>query len=585
MTHFFSTLANTRLAPTVAPGASSTHASAGVGWSLLAVGFAVPWLIPVHSDPWPTLYGEVAAGLAVVPLAMWVTARHARMKFDLLALGFAMAALIPLLQAAAGMFAFPSEALVVCFYMLGCAMSVAVARSCEARAPGRLPDTLFAGFVIAALVSTALALAQWLQFEWAPLMAPISTGNRAMANVGQANELSTLLLWGLVGLWWAYTRQRIGGGTAWCAAALVLVGLASTQSRTGWLGIALLLAVAWISPASLGTAKHRPALIGLALWFTVLTLSWTTATKFIGAGGADSLAGRLRSGLRPEIWSMMIDGLGHRPWLGYGWNQGRLVQVDLLPRYADLKMSVQHAHSIVLDLMVWNGVPLGLLIVVLLGLWLWRQVRRAATSEQVLILLAINVFVLHALLELPHCKAFFLVPVALMMGILNERSALFAPARVPRRASLAVVLALGAVLVLMWKDYQAIELGLQSQRLHAARIGVRPPPPPPKIHVLNSLQAPLLNLSIVPRQGMPASEIERLRLTARRYPIETALLRYAKAAALNGQPLAAQEALRQSCMLFTPGYCDRLQVAWREFAGEHQEVEPVPFPYLDPKIH
>ena len=80
------------------------------------------------------------------------------------------------------------------------------------------------------------------------------------------------------------------------------------------------------------------------------------------------------------------------------------------------------------------------------------------------------------------------------------------------------------------------------------------------------------------------SEIERLRLTARRYPIETALLRYAKAAALNGQPLAAQEALRQSCLLFTSGYCDKLEVAWREFAGEHQEVEPVPFPRLGPDI-
>jgi hypothetical protein len=415
-------------------------------------------------------------------------------------------------------------------------------------------------------------------------MAPISTGNRPMANIGQANELSSLLLWGVVGLWWAYARQRIGGPVAWCATAFVLIGIASTQSRMGWLGIALLLAVAWVSPASLGTAKHRPALIGLGLWFTMLTLGWTMATKFIGAGGADSLAGRLRPGLRPEIWSMMIDGIGYRPWLGYGWNQSRLVQVDVLPRYADLKMGFQHAHSFVLDLIVWNGVPLGLLIVVLLGLWLWRQMRRAASAEQILVLLAIGIFILHALLELPHCKAFFLVPVALMMGVLNARSALFAPVRLPRQASLAVVLALGAVLLLMWKDYQAIELDLRSQRLRAARIGTRPPSPPPEIHVLTGLQAPLLNLRIVPRPGMPTSEIERLRLTARRYPIETALLRYAKAAALNGQPLAAQEALRQSCLLFTSGYCDKLEVAWREFAGEHQEVEPVPFPRLGPDI-
>ena len=84
--------------------ASSTrNASTGLGWSLLAIGFAVPWLIPVHSSPWATLYSEVAAGLAVLPLALWIAIRRARMEFDLLALGFAAAALIPLLQAAAGM--------------------------------------------------------------------------------------------------------------------------------------------------------------------------------------------------------------------------------------------------------------------------------------------------------------------------------------------------------------------------------------------------------------------------------------------------------------------------------------------------
>jgi len=564
------------------PKARSTRSpSTGVGWSLLAFGFALPWLIPVHSYPWPTLYSEVAAGLAVLPLALWMVMRRARMDFDLLSLGFAAAALIPLLQAAGGMFAFPAEAPLISVYLLGCAVSVAVARSCEALAPGRLPDALFAGFVIAALASTALALAQWLLLDWGPLMAPISTGTRPMANVGQANELSTLLLWGLIGLWWAHTRQRISGRVAVFAAATLLLGVASTQSRTGWLGIALLLAFAWLSPASLGTAKHRPAFVGLGLWFAVLALGWTFATDFIGAGGADSLGSRLSSGRRPEIWSLMVDGVLHRPWLGYGWNQGRLVQIDELPQYADLKIGIQHAHNLVLDLMVWNGVPLGLAIAGLLGLWFWWQVRRAASAEQILMLLAIGTFTLHALLELPHCKAFFLVPVALMMGILNARSSLVAPARLPRAVSTALVVALGCVLLLAWKEYRAIELDVQSERLRAARIGVRAPPPAPEIHVLNGLQAALVNLRIEPRKGMPASEIERLRLTARRYPVENALLRYAKAASLNGQPLAAQDALRQSCLLFSRAYCDKLRVAWGEFASEHPGVESVPFPRLD----
>lgn len=50
---------------------SKRNTSTGVCWSLLAFGFALPWLVPVHSYPWPTLYNEVAAGLALLPLALW----------------------------------------------------------------------------------------------------------------------------------------------------------------------------------------------------------------------------------------------------------------------------------------------------------------------------------------------------------------------------------------------------------------------------------------------------------------------------------------------------------------------------------
>jgi hypothetical protein len=79
---------------------------------------------------------------------------------------------------------------------------------------------------------------------------------------------------------------------------------------------------------------------------------------------------------------------------------------------------------------------------------------------------------------------------------------------------------------------------------------------------------------------MPESEIERLRLTARRYPIEPALLRYAKAAALNERPAAAQEALLHSCQLFSRTYCDKLRTAWGEFASQHPGVDLAPFPLL-----
>jgi hypothetical protein len=551
----------------------------GLGWVLLAMCLSAPWLIPVHTEPWPTLYSEVAAGLVAVPLAVWVLgARRGRLELDALVIGFALAALVPLLQAACGLFLFSAEAPVVSLYLVGLALAVAVARRSEDDAPGRLPDALFAGLVIASLVSTGLALAQWLQLDWGPLLAASPGGGRPVANVGQSNELSTLLVWGLVGLWWAHLHRRIGDVVSVLAAAILLVGVASTQSRTGWLAVGLLLITAVVSPAPLDSAKHRAAFMALGFWFLLLVLGWPAATELVEGGEALSLDSRLSAAARPEIWAMMIDGIRHRPWFGYGWNQGRLVQLGELPNYADLKIGVQHAHNLVLDLMVWNGVPLGLGFAALLGAWFWWQLRRATTAAQALLLLGLGTFMLHCMLELPHCKAFFLLPAALMMGTLNARSALPVMLRVPRAAAALGVVVLAGAMVLMWVEYRRIEIDLQAYRMRAARIGHLQVPPAPDVHVLSALQSALVNLRIEPRAGMDVEELERLRLTAIRYPIESALFRYAKAAALNGQPRAAQESLSRYCLLFPRKRCDVARSEWGEFVSEHPEIGPVPFP-------
>ncbi len=559
----------------------SKNEATGLGWILLALSLSAPWLLPVHTEPWPTLYSEILAGLAVVPIAAWALALHrGSLELDALSIGFALTALVPLLQAVCGLFIFPAEAPVVSLYLVGFALTVAVARRTEELAPGRLPDALFAGLFIAALVSTALALAQWIRLDWGPLLAAIPAGNRSVANVGQANELATLLVWGLVGLWWAHLHGRIGGVLTVLAAATVLVGVASTQSRTSWLAVGLLLVTALYSPGPLGSARHRGAFICLGLWFAVLVLGWPAATRLVEGGVALTFDQQLSTGLRPKIWAMMIDGIVHKPWFGYGWNQGRMVQLGELPNYADLKIGVQHAHNLLLDLMVWNGVPLGLGLATLLGAWFWWQLRRATTAAQIILLLALSTFMLHCLLELPHCKAFFLVPAALMMGSLNARSALPGMFRLPRAFAALILCLLTATLALAWGDYRKIEVDLQSYRMRAARIGFLPEPPPPDIRVLRALQTALFDLRIKPRANMNSDELERLRLVSTRYPIESALFRYAKAAALNGQPSAAQLSLRRWCLLFSEEQCDVARSAWDEFMTEHPEIGVVPFPAI-----
>jgi hypothetical protein len=336
-----------------------------------------------------------------------------------------------------------------------------------------------------------------------------------------------------------------------------------------------------VSPAPLKSAQYRPAFIGLGFWFTLLVWVWPAATQVINGDNALSLDAQLSTGQRPEIWAMMLDGIAHRPWFGYGWNQGRLVQLAELPKYADLQIGVQHAHNVVLDLLVWNGIPLGLVLTGLLAGWFWWQLKRAVTASQILLLLALTTFMLHAMLELPHCKAFFLVPVALMMGTLNAQSSLPVLFHLPRLMAIGIATTLAGTLVLTWMDYRNIEVDLRAYEMRTAWPGISPAPPKPDIYVLKALQFALATPRSELRQGMSTEELEYLRRLVSRYPIESALFRYARAAALNGQPEAAQETLTRWCQLFSKDRCKVARTAWSEFLAEHPEAKPVTFPNID----
>lgn len=550
-------------------------------WVLLALGLSFPWLIPVHTEPLTTLYSEVAAGLAVVPLAFWSITRHGNhIEIDAAVMGFILCASIPLLQALFGLYLFPTESYLVSFYLIGLAVAMSLARLAETTTPGRLPETIFASLIIASIVSTGLALAQWTHRDWGILLGAIPRGTRTVANVGQPNELSSLLTWGLISLWWAYLHRHIRGLVATFAAATLLIGIASTGSRTGWLGLSIIYCVALLAPNALDRPNQKRVFSLLGLWFLFLLLVWPTATQLINGAEPSSVSARLSTtGLRPKIWSMMIDGIFHRPWFGYGWNQGRMVQLLELPNHADINVGVQHAHNLLLDLMVWNGLPLGLAIVASLCTWFYWQFRRVQSVTQIMLLLTLVTFLIHTMLELPHCKSFFLVPVAMIMGVLNTQSSLPGLLQIPRLITVPVAALTTTCLLLTWVEYRLIEQDIQTYRITSARIRSLNPSPPPNIFILHGLQSALVSLRTEPREKMPADELEKLRLASTRYPTESALFRYAKAAFLNNRPEEVEISLSRLCQLFGKKRCDIMKPAWARFLDEHPGITPVMFPY------
>ena len=270
------------------------------------------------------------------------------------------------------------------------------------------------------MVSLGVALYQWFGLDWLGWLVVLApTNGRAIANLAQPNHLATLLVWGLLATWWAYVHRLARAPVVLVAAAMLLFGVAMTQSRTGAAEVLMLAAAAVVFRRPLATRGHAGALILLGAWFWIAFVGWAPLNDLLGRATAQTLEQRLAPGTRMLHWQLLIDAIAQRPWMGWGWNQVALAQFEMAPLHPASHEVIQYSHNLVLDLLVWNGIPIGVLACVASVSWFVWQVRLAQSAERVILLLAVATLLLHSMLELPHGYALFLLPAALMIGALH----------------------------------------------------------------------------------------------------------------------------------------------------------------------
>ena len=548
-------------------------------WTLWAVLTAIPWLLPTHSAPWPTFYEELLSAISVVPVGVCLLLVQRRWQVDVLALAILVAACIPCLQVAANLFPLPAEAPLISLYMLGFGVTVVVARHAEAVAPGRLIEALLAGLLIAALLSTGLALYQWLGGDaLGDFVEPMSGRDRPVANVAQPNNLATLLVWGLIATWWAHLRKRTGATGAILCSGFLLTGITLTQSRAGALQVVLIAAVAFVCRGRLRTARQAFAFAGLVLWWLVCIVALDPLTGALSDLVARPLLNTDSPRERTMLLITVLRAIGEHPWIGYGFYQNVPAHVAVANKYA-MHGLIANSHNIVLDFAIWCGLPLGLAITVGLCAWYRQAARRVFTAEQVLLLLALGTFCVHASLELPHVLAYFLVPVAVMMGTLSANLPLKRSIAVPRAAVAGALLLFTVTFVDLFAEYLRIEANLTDVRMRAAHIAGAPAPWDPHARLLGSLQSWVTTLQVAPDRGMTPEELDQLRRFVTRYPTSLGLLRYAEASALNARPGDARWAFGVLCSVHPESECEAAAHDWLILTAKGRpELAAVPLP-------
>ncbi|TAL72101.1 MAG: hypothetical protein EPN79_03565 [Burkholderiaceae bacterium] len=518
------------------------------------------WLVPNHYVPWLSAWSDAVAIVALfglLPCAALAARAAGRISWRLPAVAVLCWAVL-LGQLASGKILYAGDALMAALY-LGLWLAAVLAGAWLAGASikgstrqqmagsGDALDALAAAWLFAAIVSVGIALVQWTgAIHLGIYGADLPPGARPFANVGQPNHFCTLCFLGLCGLLWLQQRQRVRGAAFWLAAGFLLWGMAMSQSRTGWLQIALLVLWGLALHARAGLCITRAQLLTFASLFVAAVLLWPWACDVLMLSPGRPLADQMSAGVRLPYWWAMLDAVGRQPLWGYGWQQVGAAQQNVALAHPVLGTYFDHSHNLVLDLLLWNGIPLGGVIIVLLVWWFAAHIRACRDARAAWLLAAVGGVVTHAMLEYPLDYAYFLIPVGLAMGAIE----VFAPTgarllRVPRGVALGLALLLAVVFAGVASDYVKAEQNDRIQRFELAHIGTdRVHTPVPKLRLLTQLEAYLQIAHADLAPGMSPAQLEALRRAALRWGYPATLGRYALALALNGQPQAAARELQ-----------------------------------------
>lgn len=552
-------------------------------FGLVAMGVA--WLLPGHYFPWRSFQQETVAAIGALLLALAAVASPQPLRVPLprLALGAIALALVPVAQWWFGKVPYFADALLPSLYL--CAFGLTIAASAAlARADGeRFIGGIFAAITFAAFVSTGIGLVQWLRLGVQPLIENLGPGDRVFANFTQPNHLAALIGMALAAVTWLFETRRIGRWPAWLALWFLGFGLVMTEARVGWLIVAVV--VAWWG---IGRSKAalRSTLTGVAaavLPFIALTLLWAPLNASLDLTAITDVADRAQSvGGRRIIWSAMWDAALRQPLWGWGWMQVGAAQQAVALDHPPSFEWITYSHNILLDLLVWNGLIVGGIVIAAIVWWVSRRCIGCQDATTWSLLAAGGAVACHALVEFPHAYTYFLLPLAVLIGGIEGRRSIVrvgGDRSLPKWAFGTAAVVMAALLGTIWVEYLKIEEASGRASFKEAGYVTRGDDPlVPDVVLLDNQREFIWFRLTEAREGMPPGDVERLRQLNLRYMPPPAMLRFALAAGLNGKPDDARRNLQLICHMWRPEHCEQGRKSWEQLQARFPSLLTIKYP-------
>ncbi|MCB0132191.1 MAG: O-antigen ligase C-terminal domain-containing protein, partial [Caldilineaceae bacterium] len=400
-------------------------------WTLAgALLMALGWFLANTYPPWLSAWLEAAALASAVVFsgAAWHLARG-RLTPTTFTLSTPLVALTLLtlgslvLQCVAGVMLFTGDAMMVVAYLLAWMLAMHAGHVIAMASTPHNLDVFWFTLLVSAIAAIGLALVQWLNVSGLGIFVlDMRAGGRPYANLGQPNNFCTLCFLGCAGALYFYERGKLCGAAFWFVWSWLCFGMALSQSRTGWLQMASLVVGLWWAGRKISLRMGGVKIFSLGASFAVLVLILPELAHALGITVGRTLGEQMHGGVRMQYWLSMLHAVTQRPWLGYGWLQTGLAQQ--LEASSNLHRGIfDFAHNIVLDVVLWTGLPLGLIIVLCSGGWMLQTARSLSSGTGIAAMLALSGVLIHALVEYPLAYAYFLVPVGFFMGMLQSTCA------------------------------------------------------------------------------------------------------------------------------------------------------------------
>jgi len=542
---------------------------------------SLAWLLPGHDFPWTGFQQEAMAAAGAILVALGAVTRRspAPLRTPLIAAAALALALVPICQWVAGLVVYASDAVLAAAYVAGFGLMI-VAGDRLARADTSFIDRLLSAIGVGALCSFAIGTMQWLELGPYTLMLPSLPDARIGGNFGHPNHQATAMGLGIAAAWGLYERRRLGGPWALAAVMLFGVGLLMSRSRVGWLFVAVY-ATMWLGyRRRLRLRAPAAVLWGASAVFYALVPLWATLTAAVTGNAGILLSGRIASGERWTHLQTMWDASIKSPWVGYGWNQISLAQQATALDHPATFEWLTSSHNQLLDLIVWNGFPIGLLVLGVIVWWSVTRMRRCDGTGAWAAILALGVLLAHAMVEYPLAYAYFLLPAGLLVGAAEGATPSFEEkANHPqsrRAAYLACVALTAGIYFVACTEYLDVQQTVERIRMRDAGYAANP-----RVPDLRLLDAPREYLRLwitLNDDGDPGVDLSWLRTVASRHATPPALMRYAVAAAIRGHREEARRTLQLMCSISKPRHCDEGRGKWASLAERMPSLRMVGFP-------